>query len=281
MKKYFGVLFLIMVIIPSVAFASWWNPLSWKIFKKKEPAPQVQVINTEKEKTPEEKIAELQKQLDELKNENKSVEPKKENNTEKKVEINKTTSAVSIKNTEQTNKLSEQAKAEAELKAKFAEQDALINKQRAEEKARLEAIDAQNALGKNYYFDAKIRVNTLIGIENSYKAWLQDTSNQFRSASLTLAGYNTGGLYGEARDLSIKLANGEISVLSTLMARANKDISSLEEVKSMLANDSKMFITEATFNQFPTPNNVEADVESVKKHTNEILEQVLLSLQYH
>lgn len=281
MKKYFGILFLIMFIVPSVAFASWWNPLSWKIFKKKEPAPQVQVINTEKEKTPEEKIAELQKQLDELKNENKSVEPKKENNIEKKVEINKTTSAVSIKNTEQTNKLSEQAKAEVELKAKFAEQDALINKQRAEEKARLEAIDAQNALGKNYYFDAKIRVNTLIGIENSYKAWLQDTSNQFRSASLTLAGYNTGGLYGEARDLSIKLANGEISVLSTLMARANKDISSLEEVKSMLANDSKMFITEATFNQFPTPNNVEADVESVKKHTNEILEQVLLSLQYH
>ena len=32
MKKYFLVLSLIVVIIPSVAFASWWNPFSWSIF---------------------------------------------------------------------------------------------------------------------------------------------------------------------------------------------------------------------------------------------------------
>lgn len=145
MKKYLPVLFLVVFLVPSIAMASWWNPFTWKIFKKREPAPQVQVINTEKEKTPEEKISELQKQLDELKDENKSVEPIKENNTDKKVEVKKTTN--STKNTEQ-NKLLEQARIEAELKAKFAEQDALINKQRAEEKARLEELDKQNQLNE-------------------------------------------------------------------------------------------------------------------------------------
>ncbi len=64
MKKSLVVLFLIAFVIPSVAFASWWNPFTWKIFQKKEPAPQVQV---ETQKTPEEKITELQKQVDDLK----------------------------------------------------------------------------------------------------------------------------------------------------------------------------------------------------------------------
>ena len=141
MKKYIVVLFLIMFIAPSVAFASWWNPFSWKVFKKREATPQVQVVNTEKEKTQEEKIAELQKQLDELKNDNKAIEPIKENSTNKKVEIKKTTTPVS-------NKISEQAKAEAELKAKFAEQDARINIEREQEKARLEELDRQNKLNE-------------------------------------------------------------------------------------------------------------------------------------
>lgn len=92
MKKYISILILALFIIPSLAFASWWNPFTWKIFKKREPAPQVQVINTEKEKTPEEKISELQKQLDELKNENKSVEAIKENSANKIEVQNKTTS---------------------------------------------------------------------------------------------------------------------------------------------------------------------------------------------
>jgi DNA repair ATPase RecN len=67
MKKYILVLLLIVFIIPSVAFASWWNPFSWKIFSflhKKEVPVQTQVIE---EKTPDEKINELQKQVEELK----------------------------------------------------------------------------------------------------------------------------------------------------------------------------------------------------------------------
>jgi hypothetical protein len=42
MRKYLLVLFLIVFIIPSIAFASWWNPFSW--FKKQTvPSPVVQV----------------------------------------------------------------------------------------------------------------------------------------------------------------------------------------------------------------------------------------------
>ncbi|PIR68203.1 hypothetical protein COU49_02560 [Candidatus Nomurabacteria bacterium CG10_big_fil_rev_8_21_14_0_10_35_16] len=69
MKKYFLVLLLIIFAVPSIALASWWNPFSWKIFHKKEVAPQVQV---EIQKTPEEKITELQKQLDDLKKQKSS-----------------------------------------------------------------------------------------------------------------------------------------------------------------------------------------------------------------
>lgn len=57
--------FIIATLIPQLALASWWNPFSWNVFKKKEVAPKVQV---EVQKTPEEKISELQKQLDKLKN---------------------------------------------------------------------------------------------------------------------------------------------------------------------------------------------------------------------
>lgn len=66
MKKYLLVILLLVFIIPSVASASWWNPFSWKIFHKKEPAPQVQV---ETQKTSEEKIKDLEKELNDLKNE--------------------------------------------------------------------------------------------------------------------------------------------------------------------------------------------------------------------
>lgn len=48
------------------ASALWWNPFTWKIFQKQEPIPQVQTIP---ERTSEEKINELQKQLDNLKKE--------------------------------------------------------------------------------------------------------------------------------------------------------------------------------------------------------------------
>ena len=69
MKKYISVLFLLTFIIPSVTFASWWNPLSWFNgwrFNKIEKIEETQKIKLEK--TPEQQINDLQKQLDELKN---------------------------------------------------------------------------------------------------------------------------------------------------------------------------------------------------------------------
>jgi len=67
MKKYIIFSLLIILVIPSVALASWWNPLSWFngwSFHKELPAPQVQI---ETQKTSDIKIDELQKQLDDLK----------------------------------------------------------------------------------------------------------------------------------------------------------------------------------------------------------------------
>jgi len=68
MKKYLSILLLLVFIAPFTALASWWNPLSWFndwSFNKKEINSQIQV---DTQKTSEEKINELQKQLDELKN---------------------------------------------------------------------------------------------------------------------------------------------------------------------------------------------------------------------
>ena len=45
MKKHLLIV-AILSIIPSVAFASWWNPLTWNIFSPHQPSPQVQIIST-------------------------------------------------------------------------------------------------------------------------------------------------------------------------------------------------------------------------------------------
>ncbi|MEI7688559.1 MAG: thioredoxin domain-containing protein [Candidatus Nomurabacteria bacterium] len=71
MKKYISILLLVIFIVPSIAFASWWNPASWGIFgflHKKE-SKQTQVLDS---KNYEEKINELQKQIEELKSKNTS-----------------------------------------------------------------------------------------------------------------------------------------------------------------------------------------------------------------
>lgn len=121
MKKYFAILFLIAFIIPSVASASWWNPFSWKVFQKKATAPQVQV---ETQKTPEQKISELQKQLDDLKKEqpdskSATITPKANKETKKDAPV--VDNSVIIK----------------------AQKDALIAKQKANEQARINALKVE------------------------------------------------------------------------------------------------------------------------------------------
>lgn len=59
-----------LLLVPQIAFASWWNPISWFnhwMFYKTETAPQVQQAQVETPKTSKE-ITELQKQIDEFKN---------------------------------------------------------------------------------------------------------------------------------------------------------------------------------------------------------------------
>ncbi len=91
MKKYILALLSITFIVPSIAFASWWNPFSWKIFQKREVVPQAQVENTQDS---EQRIQDLQKQIDELKN--KDIPPTQpEVLPEPKVETPKTKTTVS------------------------------------------------------------------------------------------------------------------------------------------------------------------------------------------
>ena len=89
MKKSILVLFIAIFIVPSIAFASWWNPFSW--FKKKVvTAPQVQQVNTAQITSANDdakaKIDELQKEISDLKNKqlnsnfSKTPSPKKDIN---------------------------------------------------------------------------------------------------------------------------------------------------------------------------------------------------------
>ena len=80
MKKYLLVLLLIVFIIPSIAFASWWNPFSW--FKNKTTTvPQANFVTqlTNSTATPKDdskaQIEALQKQITDLKNQKSNPSP--------------------------------------------------------------------------------------------------------------------------------------------------------------------------------------------------------------
>jgi len=58
MKKFLPILFLLVLITPSIAFASWWNPFTWKIFQRKEVVPEQQLINKNIDDKPKEEAKE-------------------------------------------------------------------------------------------------------------------------------------------------------------------------------------------------------------------------------
>lgn len=75
MKKYFLIVLLMICTFPSIAFAAWWNPFSWFDnwnFSKKETSSTQEVEIQEKA---ENKINELQAQIDELKNKQQESVP--------------------------------------------------------------------------------------------------------------------------------------------------------------------------------------------------------------
>lgn len=131
------VVLVLFLFLPSVTFAAWWNPFTWKIFKKKEVIPQVQV---EVQKTSEEKIAELQKQLDNLKKQQPVSAPTATIPKEKEVK-----KIIPVVDKSAATKAEAQEKIEAELKIK-AEQDALIAKQKADAQAIIESLHKEYLL---------------------------------------------------------------------------------------------------------------------------------------
>lgn len=122
MKKYLLVLLLLILIAPSVALASWWNPFSW--FNNWNSHKTEIPTKVEDQKTPEEKIAELNKQIEDLK---KQTEQKSTIKTESNSQNNQKITDSEL-----------QAKINEALKNKEA-QDAIIAKQK---------LDKENLLTK-------------------------------------------------------------------------------------------------------------------------------------
>ena len=123
---------MVIFIVPSVTLATWWNPKSWKIFHKKEQAPQTQTINapeikdaTTKQTSNTEKIKKSQKQSDVLKKKQANPITKTPKTSAKEIE------SIPVVNNTEADKLAMQIEKEAEVQAK-AEKNALISKQKEE-----------------------------------------------------------------------------------------------------------------------------------------------------
>ncbi|MCX6756072.1 MAG: hypothetical protein NTX85_01915 [Candidatus Nomurabacteria bacterium] len=85
MKKYTPIILIFTFMIPSVVFASWWNPFSWKVFQKKEAIQKIQ--------NQEQKISEFQKKIDNLNKEQSNspseiINTKSSRSTQKSINTN-------------------------------------------------------------------------------------------------------------------------------------------------------------------------------------------------
>lgn len=92
MKK-LSILILIVFIIPQITFASWWNPISWRVWNIFKPTPKIQQVQIEEVKqstttvSSNSEIEQLKKEVEELKKKQatKSIilttQPSQKNNT--------------------------------------------------------------------------------------------------------------------------------------------------------------------------------------------------------
>lgn len=270
------------------ASALWWNPFTWKIFQKQEPIPQVQTIP---EKTTEEKINELQKQLDNLKKEQATTTPAVVAPTPTpivKKEVKKTNTVIvppvtssQVNNRNIVDICPEIEGVQTVVPVGYVKngsgQCVLVSSQQQN----LAQPQAPVQTEKNYALNMKTRLREIIELNKSYSVFLQDANTQLRSANLTLSGYNTGGLYGQARDAAIKLSNSLITVNTNLMMKNNSQIASLQTVLDSLNNDSNSFISEEVFNKFPSTQSVQSDIESAEQSINNNVSEVLKTLQFH
>lgn len=281
MNKFKLTLIPVLMVIPMTASALWWNPFTWKIFQKQEPVVQVQPTT---EKTPEEKISDLQKQLDDL---------KKQQTTSTSVVLPSATTQVVKKDVKKsvsnpaivTDICPEIEGVQTVVPVGYIKngngQCILANTQIQTPSPQPQQIQTTSSTEKNYYSETRSRLIELIGIEKSYGEWLQNTSNQFRSTSLTLAGYNTGGLYAQARDNAIQLANTHAQVLDSLRATNIKNVTALETILAEVNKNTNAFVDMATYNRLDNPQSVINDINEVKRSTQEDLNLVQSALKYH
>ncbi|PIQ68277.1 MAG: hypothetical protein COV91_04890 [Candidatus Taylorbacteria bacterium CG11_big_fil_rev_8_21_14_0_20_46_11] len=267
----------------------WWNPLVW--FKSKPVTGTIQtqdLVATTSTSVSQKKISETSKPREETVK--LPIKTTPDNSALIQAEVQKQVkAALKVKVDEDARiaqqKIEEQVRIDAAVKAALDKQ---VAQQKVDEQTRIDAsvkvaLDKQTVQTKekNYYLEAKSRIQALIDIEKSFKAWLQDIGNQLRSARLTLSGYNVGGLYGEMRDGGIKMADQTLLGIDAVQVSSSKRISYFEGMLNIINSDPKGFIDEATFNKIQTPESSEKEISGLRKDINEGLYIVMDRLEFH
>jgi hypothetical protein len=263
-KQAFVVLSVGIFIVPQIALAAWWNPFTWNFFHLFNKPAKTEVVNVAR-----------------------SVAT---------TTIATTTIATSTVDNNVIIKTEVEKQVKATLKAK-ADEGARIAQQKKDEQTKIDeaikaALDKQQpqqpqivtqtsqtsttTAGKNYYMELKSRLTMLISIEKSFETWLQDTSDQFRSASLTLSGH----YYGGSREATVKLANANISIISDMLTFNKKSITNYQNLLDAINNNPKGFIDELFFNsnKIRTPESLEIELAGIKKSINVSLGMVMEDL---
>lgn len=137
MKKTLISLAVVVLVVPQIALASWWNPISW--FRKQPTKTATQESSVKTATSTASEIENLQKRIDDLKKQQPVVPA-----TTASVIKKKTEKLAPPADNSETIKAQVQAQVEVALKAK-ADQEALIAKQKADEQSRIDLANAQLA----------------------------------------------------------------------------------------------------------------------------------------
>jgi hypothetical protein len=269
------VVLIVGLLMPQLAFAAWWNPFSW--FRK---ADQIQgfesrtrietaaTIDVVTSTTTEESLIEAK------------VKERVEAALKEKEEEQKRIQAAA------KAKADEQKRIDTAVKAALEEQ----TRKNAEEKAKQEVMTPKvgqtypvpQVRGEdNYYTDLKIDLKSLIQIEKSYRAWLDDIASQLRSMVITLSGYNVGGLYGKSRDAAIDLANSQIKVITSLTQDNDKIIVNYEALLDYLNVHPNEFVDQTAYQKIKSPGDAQAYINSIESEISKVVQSVANALKYH
>lgn len=135
-------------------------------------------------------------------------------------------------------------------------------------------------VAKNYRYEAILRANLLISINESFRDWLQDTSNQLRTASSLLANSSSSGLSGRVKELAILSANKQITIISGLIEKVNQDIVHWEYFISLLNEDTRLFVSKADINSLEKVETLKGEIVYIKGDINRYLDNVMSTLKY-